>query len=112
MADFGNGPYAWIKNASDDSSYVGVNIADAVSGFSVKLLVSEALESDFRHWVINFENNYDDPDFDWGEFNSCGEDMTRRLSSELKWKYRIIYEKPCEDPGHEDRRKIEVLPDI
>jgi len=33
MADFWNGPYAWLKDASDESSFVGVNIADAVAGF-------------------------------------------------------------------------------
>jgi hypothetical protein len=29
MADFGLGPYAWLKDASDESDYVGVNIANS-----------------------------------------------------------------------------------
>ena len=32
MADFGLGPYAWLKDASDESDYVGVNIANSRTG--------------------------------------------------------------------------------
>ena len=31
-ADFGFGPYAWLKDASDESDYVGVNIANSRIG--------------------------------------------------------------------------------
>jgi hypothetical protein len=75
MADIGNGPYAWIKDSLDETRYVGRNIADAYSGFDGKPLVSEALEMDFRHWIIYFENNYNDSDFDWAEFNRQGEEI-------------------------------------
>lgn len=118
MADIGNGPYAWIKDASDDSRYVGPMIADAYSGFGGKPLVSEALEMEFRHWIIYFENNcydfnanpYVSSNFDWLEFNRQGKEMARCLYFELKGKYRIIYQKPGEDPGSEKCRKVEILP--
>jgi len=32
MADIGLGPYAWLKDASDESDYVGVNIANSRTG--------------------------------------------------------------------------------
>jgi len=111
MADIGNGPYAWCKDASDESRYVGANIATAYSGFCGYPPVSEALEMEFRHWIIYFENNCDDPMFDWKEFNRQGEEMARCLYLELNGEYRIIYQKPSEDPGSEDQRKIEILPD-
>jgi hypothetical protein len=118
MADIGNGPYAWIKDASDDSRYVGPMIADAYSGFGGKPLVSDALEMEFRHWIIYFENYcYDcnaDPyissTFDWMEFNRQGKEMARCLYLELNGKYKIIYQKPSEDPGSEEYRKVEILP--
>ena len=118
MADIGNGPYAWSKDASDDSRDVGSMIADAYSGFGGKPLVSEALEMEFRHWIIYFENNcydfnsnpYVSPNFDWLEFNRQGKEMARCLYLELKGKYRIIYQKPSEDPGSEEHRKVEILP--
>lgn len=111
MADIGNGPYAWIKDASDESRYIGPNIADAYSGFGGEPPVSEVLEMDFRHWIIYFENNCDDPDFDWTEFNRQGEEMARCLYLELNGGYRIFYQKPSEDPGYEDHRKTEILSD-
>ena len=52
MPDFGNGPYAWEKDDSDDTTYVGGNIADAVSGFEFSgYKVSAALEAKFAAWV-------------------------------------------------------------
>jgi hypothetical protein len=118
MADIGNGPYAWIKVASDESRYVGSMIADAYSGFGGDPLVSDALEMEFRHWIIYFENYcYDcnaDPyissTFDWMEFNRQGKEMARCLYLELNGKYKIIYQKPSEDPGSEEYRKVEILP--
>lgn len=112
MADIGNGPYAWIKDASDESRYVGSMIAEAYSGFFGKPPVSEALEMDFRHWIIYFENNCNDANFDWAEFNRQGEEMAWCLYLELNGEYRIFYLKPCEDPGHESQMKTEILPDI
>lgn len=107
MADIGNGPYAWIKDALDETRYLGPNIADAYSGFGGKPLVSEALEMDFRHWIIYFESNYNDSGFDWAEFNRQGEELAWNLYLELSGGYRVFYQKPSEDPGHEVQRKIE-----
>ena len=108
MADIGNGPYAWIKDTADDSRYVGRNIADACTGFGYELSVSDELEMDFMNWVVYFEKNYNNPNYDWIEFNRHGVEMTKRLYLELNGIYRVIYEKPIEDPGHETQRQIEI----
>ena len=108
MADFGNGPYAWIKGTADESNYVGRNIADACTGFGDELSVSDELEMDFMNWVVYFEKNYNNPNYDWIEFNRQGVEMAKRLYLELNGIYRVIYEKPIEDPGHETQRQIEI----
>ncbi len=102
MADFGNGPYAWLKSSFDISEYVGINIADAVSGFGDELSVSDELEMDFMNWIFYFENNYHKPDYDWTEFNRLSAEMSKRLALELNGIYRIIYQKPIEDPDYEN----------
>ena len=34
MADFGFGPYAWLKEAADETDYVGINIANLKMGMT------------------------------------------------------------------------------
>ena len=111
MADFGNGPYAWLKEASDESSLVGVNIADAVSGFGGEPPVSGALERDFAAWVISFERHYDEPTFDWQSFHSRGLALSQRLYDELGGSFRVFYDKPCEDPSHPADARTEIRND-
>ena len=108
MADIGNGPYAWIKDTADEPNYVGRNIADACTGFGDELSVSDELEMDFMNWVVYFEKNYNNPNYDWIEFNRQGVEMAKRLYLELNGIYRVIYEKPIEDLGHETQRQIEI----
>ncbi|MGH2360253.1 MAG: hypothetical protein ACRDGM_06895 [bacterium] len=56
MPDFGMGSYAWQKDDSDNTTWVGANIADAVGGFEhAGYKVSKSLEADFAVWVTWFE---------------------------------------------------------
>ncbi|MDD5724493.1 MAG: hypothetical protein PHY29_12280 [Syntrophales bacterium] len=57
MADFGNGPYAWVREAVSSKPLVGSNIADVICGFPDEFDVSEELEKQFADWAIKFENN-------------------------------------------------------
>ena len=109
MADFGNGPYAWLKNSSEESEYVGINIADYVSGFGDELSVSEALEIDFMNWVSYFEADYDKPDFNWTRFNQQGVEMAKRLYLELNRIYCVIYQQPIEDPAYKNQGEIQIF---
>jgi hypothetical protein len=111
MADYGNGPYAWLKDASDERSYVGTNIADAVAGFCGDPPVSRALENDFAEWAISFERGADSPAFDWPGFHSCGIALSHRLFREIGRSFRIFYVKPHEDPKHDENGRIEILGD-
>ena len=53
MADFGFGPYAWLKDASDQTDYVGLNIANRQTGMT-EFHISKSLEVDFGKWIDKF----------------------------------------------------------
>ncbi len=109
FADFGNGPYAWIKDSTDKTSYVGTCVADAVGGFLKSFKVSKSLEKDFADWVIYFGKHREDKKFDWVKFNSCGIELSRRLKAEVTGEYDVQYGRPYEDPDHETD-EITVIP--
>lgn len=107
MADFGMGPWAWEKDASDETTRVGLNIASSewiVSRYDV----STSLKKDFSAWVIHFENHYDDAGFDWPEFHRRGIELSRRLKAELGVRVKIVYAKPVEDPNHKTGEQTEI----
>jgi hypothetical protein len=113
MADHGMGPYAWIKDAADESFRVGQYFADALSGFERLIGVSAALEKCFAAWVNKFEGNAFDPVFDWLDFHRRGLELSRRLKLEIGATFRVVYCKPHEDPNREafGPAKIEILVD-
>ena len=98
MADFGNGPYAWKKQAGDGGHGVGSNIADATCGLSHVIGTSQRLDDDFARWVIDFERGYDDPEFDWDLFHMEGLLLTTRLKDEVGNRFTIFYCAPSDDP--------------
>ncbi len=115
MPDFGMGPYAWQKDASDDSTAVGANIADAVSGFKfTDYKVSDALEADFAAWVTWFtrEALNDPPVMNWDAFHRQGLALARRLKAELGNQVRVVYDIPVEDPSYRTYRGIDVRTEI
>jgi hypothetical protein len=113
MPDFGNGPYAWIKDASDDTTYVGGNIADAVDGFKHSgYKVSAAIEADFAAWMMLFGNYSDSPAFDWPAFHRQGIALTKRLKAELGDRVRIVYDTQVEDPSYAMDARSEVRTEI
>ena len=79
MADFGFGPYAWLKDAADESDYVGINIANLKTGMT-DFKISKQLEADFAKWIDRFERGaLDNPDFPWSSFHEEGIRLSRRL---------------------------------
>jgi hypothetical protein len=105
MADFGFGPYAWLKDAADESAYVGINIANLETGMT-ELRISKQLESDFARWIEHFERNaLDNPDFPWSSFHEEGISLSRRLKHEVGDAADVLYVKPCEDPQHQTEEK-------
>ena len=98
MADFGMGPYAWLRGPNKSAPRVGTNVADAVVGFDEEFKISSTLQTDFAGWVTRFEAEYDSSDFDWEVWNEQGIALARRLKEEVGPQYLVEYHYPSEDP--------------
>lgn len=108
MADFGMGPYAWLREPELSAPLVGSNIADSVSGFPEEYNVSSALERDFAYWVTEFERDYDKPEFDWENWNKVGISLTQRLKAEIGDRFLLEYHYPFEDPRFDNGKRTEI----
>ena len=105
MADFGFGPYAWLKDASDQTDYVGMNIANRKTGMT-EFHITKKLEGDFAKWIDRFERYaLDNPDFDWKSFHQEGVPLAKRLKQEVGNLANVLYVKPAEDPNNELEEK-------
>ena len=113
MPDYGFGPYAWQKPASDSSTLVGQCIGTAVHGFEADdgTTISASLQADFADWTAQFEQFAEKPEFDWHEFHRVGLNLAKRLKRDLGLSYRVSYHKPCEDPGRANSEYTEVASD-
>jgi hypothetical protein len=113
MPDYGFGPYAWEKPATDQSSLIGQCIATAVDGFESEdgTTISDSLQADFAAWTEQFERFAEKPGFDWSAFHRLGMELSHRLKHELGSRYRVVYHKPVEDPNYEIEAYVEVLGD-
>ena len=113
MPDYGMGPYAWQKSATDTSTLIGICIATAVDGFETDegTKISSDLQAGFADWTAQFEQFAGKPDFDWQAFHREGLSLSRRLKQELGSNYRVSYHKPCEDPASEINEFTEIAGD-
>jgi hypothetical protein len=112
MADFGLGPYAWLKDASDESDYVGVNIANSRTGMD-EFDISDRLQKEFADWIGRFERGaLDNPKFPWASFHKEGLALSRRLKKEIGEIANVVYVKPFEDPDHEQEEKTRIILDV
>ncbi len=109
MADFGMGPYAWLRSPEYYPPSVGLNIADSVSGFPEEFGISQELQSQLADWVIEFERNSDDSAFDWKRWNQTGISLSQKMKQEVGDKFRVEYHYPFEDPTNGGLGKIEVI---
>lgn len=105
MADFGFGPYAWLKDSTDESDLVGINIANLKTGMTV-FEISKNLQRDFANWIQRFEQDaLDNPNFPWASFHEEGLLLSHRLKEELGDAANVVYVKLSEDPNHETEEK-------
>ena len=113
MPDYGMGPYAWQKPATDTSTLIGICVATAVDGFETDegTAISSDLQAGFADWTALFEQFAEKPDFDWQAFHREGLSLSRRLKQELGSDYRVAYHKPCEDPAREIDEFTEIAGD-
>jgi len=108
MADFGFGPFAWLKDASDNTDYVGINIANRQTGMT-EFDISPELEKNFIAWINEFELNSNRSDFNWDSFNKNGISLAEKLKAEIGDQANVEYVKPMEDPNHEINEKTRIF---
>ena len=109
MPDFGFGPYAWLKDAADESDYVGINMANRETGMTA-FHISDRLQSDFADWIERFETSaLDNPNFPWASFHEEGMALSHRLKEEIGEAANVVYVKPFEDPDHERNEKTWII---
>lgn len=106
MADFGSA-YAWLNDTASEVAHIGPNIADA-GGFDKKYGVPAVLEEQLAAWIRRFERDAFDPSFDWNGFHQEGIALCRHLKRQWGETYRVVYQKPREDPNHAINKRTEV----
>ncbi|WP_084154983.1 putative molybdenum carrier protein [Polycyclovorans algicola] len=115
MAEYGNAPFLWISRDGGRDG-VGPNICDG-SSWDPSFPMSEGLWRKFADWAIDFDRTsfftaeFDDADWDWRVFHARGLQLSQWLKEEVGSAYRVIYEKPVEDPNHrvDERTEIERI---
>jgi len=109
MPDYGGG-YAWVKDSSDTTTWIGGNIADTFGGVQDSWQGDHAISADlalaFAQWQLRFErtNPADEviiPEGGWEDFHRVGEAFAARLQVELADRALVRYVKPAEDPSAE-----------
>jgi len=115
MVDYGNAPFLWLVDNPDQGG-VGPNWCDGMF-WDESLPMSEGLWRKFAGWAIEFDrtsfysDDFDADDWDWLAFHARGLQLSRWLKEEVGAAYRVVYDKPFEDPNHRIDERTEILAD-
>ena len=102
MVDYGNAPFLWLVERPDQGG-VGGMLCES-GGWEDYYPMSEALWRKFAIWAISFARmplhmiHSDNDHWDWPAFHARGLQLARELKAEVGDAYRVVYEKPAEDP--------------
>lgn len=115
MPDFGNAPFLWRANSPDDG--IGPMICES-GAWEDHYPMSEALWRKFAIWARTFErisfysgSNEEAECWDWPAFHERGLQLARWLKEEVGDAYRVVYQKPGEDPNDRIDERREILAD-
>ena len=115
MVDYGNAPFLWVLDSPDQHG-IGINMADGTC-WDETVPMTEGLWRKFADWAIEFDRTafyspqYDASGWDWPAFHARGLQLCRWLKEEVGDAYRVIYEKPYEDPDAKIDERREILAD-
>ena len=115
MVDYGNAPFLWHVGTPEQVG-IGGNICDG-TGRDDDCPMSEGLWRKFADWAIEFDRTsfysdaFDARDWNWVAFHERGLQLSRWLKGEVGDAYRVVYQKPCEDPDYCLDGRKEVLSD-
>lgn len=115
MVDYGNAPFLWLVDAPDQTG-IGCNICNGTE-WDDECPMSEGLWQKFAHRAIEFDrtafysDRFDANSWDWIAFHKRGLQLARWLKEEVGETYRVVYDKPCEDPNHAINECTEIIAD-
>lgn len=112
MPDAG-GAYLWSHDGNPET-HLGVGRVSSLPMVQKGMRMHpHPLTKDFEEWQEYWERNWSGcmDAFDWRTFHAEGIALARRLKKSLGDKYRIIYEKPYEDPDRTIQERREVMLD-
>jgi len=113
MVDYGNAPFLWLVDMPE-SGGVGVNLCDGTA-WDDTCPMSEGLWQKFADWAVEFDrtafysDNFNADCWDWLAFHARGLQLARWLKEGVGDTYRIVYDKPCEDPNYRIHERTEIL---
>ena len=113
MVDYGNAPFLWIAKQPEKSG-LGSNLCDGTF-WDESYPLSEGLWRKFADWAIEFDRtafyraSFDASDWDWAAYHDRGLQLSRWLKEEVGNSFRVVYQKPCEDPNHMINERTEIL---
>lgn len=108
------GDWAWVKNADDETMYVGscVSAGDDWYGHAP---ISKALIAMVDAWVSSIRplvvGAVENSEIDWAMFNERGIAIARQLKLELGNDVEVRYVKPGEDPSSKHDEGFAILND-
>ena len=115
MVDYGNAPFLWLVERPDQGGIGGMLCESG--GWEDYCPMSEALWRKFAIWAISFARmplhmiHSNNDHWDWIAFHARGLQLARELKAEVGDAYRVVYEKPAEDPNSSLDERREVLAD-
>ena len=115
MPDYGMAPFLWLIDRPDQVG-VGGMLCDGTS-WDESYPMTEGLWRKLADWAIAFDRtqfyfeDYNADGWDWLAFHARGLQLARWLKEEVGDAYRVVYDKPCEDPNHRLDERREVLTD-
>ena len=116
MVDYGFAPFLWLVERPDQGG-IGGMLCES-SCWEDDYPMSEALWRKFAIWAKTFErisfyggSGEDAECWDWPAFHARGLQLARELKAEVGDAYRVVYEKPAEDPNDRLDGRREILAD-
>ena len=116
MVDYGFAPFLWLVERPDQGG-VGDLICESYA-WEDYYPMSEVLWRKFAIWARTFErisfyggSGEDAESWDWPAFHARGLQLARELKAEVGDAYRVVYEKPAEDPNDRLDGRREILAD-
>jgi Circularly permutated YpsA SLOG family len=115
MVDYGFAPFLWLVDAPNCAG-IGGSLCDG-TGWHESCPMSEGLWRKFADWAMEFDrtsfnsDGFDPNGWDWIAFHARGLCLSRWLKEEVGSAYRVVYEKPVEDPNWMLDERQEVLSD-